>query len=79
MEYPAAKVKNVHEILSKGKDILSNQEVKEEIHKLTEDERCQLFWLLHQNKNLPLNILSKESELWDGIKALFCGDYSNTG
>ena len=79
MEYPSAKVKNVFNNLSKKKSTLNSQEVNEEIQELSEDERCQLFWLIYQTNKMPLEILSKEFKLWDGIKALFIGDYSSTG
>jgi len=73
------KVKNVQSILLKKKDTLSNLEVDEKIQELSENERCQLFWLTYQTNESPLEILSKEYNLWNGVRALFNGDYSSTG
>ena len=67
MEYPSAKVKNISNLLSKKKNTLSDQKVEEKIQALSEDERCQLFWIMQQTNNVDLEIFSKESDLWDGI------------
>ncbi|MHA1443217.1 MAG: MBL fold metallo-hydrolase [Candidatus Hodarchaeales archaeon] len=79
MKYPSVKVKNIHNILSENKDTLSNQEAEEKIQGLSEEERCQLFWLMQQTNNLPLDILSREIKIWNGVKAIFNGDYTSTG
>ncbi|MHA1207099.1 MAG: hypothetical protein ACTSSO_05985, partial [Candidatus Hodarchaeales archaeon] len=79
MKYPSVKVKNIHNILSENKDALRNQESEEKIQGLSEEERCQLFWLMQQTNNLPLDILSRENKIWNGVKAIFNGDYTSTG
>ena len=78
MEFPSAKVKSVHKQITEKKDTMSNQEIENKIQELSEEERCQLFWKFYETKDLVKEFLLKEFQIWDGIEALFKGDYSNT-
>jgi hypothetical protein len=78
MEFPSAKVKSVHKQITENKDTMSNQEIKNKIQELSEEERCQLFWKFDETKDLVKDVLLKEFQIWKGIEALFKGDYSNT-
>jgi hypothetical protein len=78
MEFPSAKVKSVHKQMTERKDTISYQEIESKIQELSEEERCQLFWKFYETKDLVKDILLREFEIWEGIEALFKGDYSNT-
>ena len=78
MEFPSAKVKSLHKQITEKKDTMSNQEIENKIQELSEEERCQLFWKFYETKDLVKEFLLKEFQIWDGIEALFKGDYSNT-